>query len=123
MSLAQKLIDDLNAECAERLAAIEAAAGRIEEAETLASTLRHHGIDALTHGFTSHRIGLTVWVQAFPNSPAALRQALADADLRIEVIGRGEHHREIRLQGLDTELTVTAEIAAALQSSEEPAHA
>lgn len=124
-SLAQKMIADVNAETTARLAAIEAAAGRIEEAETLAATLRSYGITtAKAKGFTGST-GVMCWVLVFPDTQAdALRQALADADLRIKRIEPdGNYNADIFLDGLDIAISTSTEIAAALQSTEEPAHA
>lgn len=123
-SLAQKMISDVHAETTAKLAAIEAGAGKIEEAETLAATLRSFGIsNAKARGFAGST-GAWCWVTAYDTQPDALRQALADADLRIARIERdGKPTSDIFLDGLDTPINTWAEIAAALQSSEEPAHA
>lgn len=124
-SLAQKMIDDVNAETTAKLAAIEAGAGKIEEAETLAATLRSFGIaTAKAHGFAGST-GAMCRVLVFPDtSVAALRQALSDADLRIARIAPdGGYNADIFLDGLDTAISTSADIAAALQSAEEPAHA
>lgn len=125
-SLAQKMIDDVNAETTAKLAAIEAGAGKIEEAETLAATLRSFGITtAKANGFTGS-MGVLCWVLVFPDTTsAALRQALADADLRIKRIEPdGELYCNIFLDGLDVAINTWADIAAGvLQSDEELAHA
>lgn len=125
-SLAQQLIGDLTAEYDARLTAIEAASGRIEEVETLASTLRHFGINASAHGFTQSHAGVHIWAQAFPESAAAFHQALAEADLRIETIEAIEsdaNHCNVRLHGLDVDLSVAAGIAAELRTLLGVAHA
>ena len=124
-SLAQKMIDDVNAETTAKLAAIEAGAGKIEEAETLAATLRSFGIaTAKAKGFTGS-MGVLCWVRVFPDTTsAALRQALADADLRISrIVPDGENYCDIFLDGLDIAINTWTDIGVALQSAEEPAHA
>lgn len=89
MSLEQTLIATAERECGARLAAIEQAAGLIAEAETLAATLRHHGIaDAKAVGFSSAWItppsaSVRCWVNTISADAQSLLQALRDADLRI----------------------------------------
>lgn len=124
-SLAQKMIDDVNAETTAKLAAIEAGAGKIEEAETLAATLRSFGIaTAKAHGFAGST-GAMCRVLVFPDtSVAALRQALSDADLRISrIVPDGENYCDIFLDGLDIAINTWTDIGVALQSAEELAHA
>jgi len=121
---ALKMISDVNAETTAKLAAIEAGAGKIEEAETLAATLRSFGIStAKARGFAgSTRVWC--WVTAYDTQPDALRQALSDADLRIARIEHdGKTASDIFLDGLDTPINTWADIGAALQPSQDPAHA
>lgn len=123
--LALKMISDVHAETNAKLAAIEAGAGRIEEAETLAATLRSFGITtAKAQGFAGST-GAMCWVLVFPDTQSsALRQALTDADLRISRIELdGSYNADIHLDGLEATISTSAEIAAALQPTEEPAHA
>lgn len=123
-SLAQKMIDDVNAETTAKLAAIEAGAGKIEEAETLAATLRSFGISAAKARGFAGSTGAWCWVTAYGTQPDALRQALADADLRIARIEHdGKTASDIFLDGLDTPINTLADVGAALQPTQEPAHA
>lgn len=122
--LALKMISDVHAETTAKLAAIEAANSKIEEAETLAATLRSFGIiTAKARGFAGST-GAWCWVTAYGTQPDALRQALADADLRIARIEHdGKTASDIFLDGLDTPINTLADVGAALQPTQEPAHA
>lgn len=109
--LARTLIADAQADCDTRLAAIEAATGLIEEAETLAATLRHHGIDCKAYGYSSPRWfndpeKCVTWVKAhFADGPQILA-ALGAADLRIGSFTPSEHSGIINLCGIATPLHV-----------------
>lgn len=134
-SLAQKMISDVQAETTAKLAAIEASVGKIEEAETLAATLRSFGIaGARALGF-SGSTGVLCWV-TLPHdiTGTALCQALADADLKINRIEPDGPNCDIFFDGLDVAISARGDIAnglittwpgiiTALQSTEEPAHA
>lgn len=118
--LANRLINEAQADLASRLQAIEAHAGLVEEAEALAATLRHHGV-------TSARAG-GVTFAAWLNRPAKcaayvtidqipateLLSVLASAELRIADITPDEISGRLRLDGLDVPLNVPTATAQAL---------
>lgn len=113
MSLAQRMISDVHAEGTAKLAAIEAGTGKIEEAETLAATLRNFGIPgAKASGFTGSA-GVICWVFVpFEVTVDALFQALTDADLSIKCVEvNGHDYCDIHLDGLDTLITGNSDTA------------
>lgn len=120
-ALMQSIIVQLNTEHAASLARIEASAGRFDEAETLAATLRSHGIKAACTGFANPRT-VNAYVQALHNDGAALRQALADADLQIAYIERREEFADVHLRGLECTISIDASAIKAITSTPEPAH-
>ena len=115
--LARRLIDAAQADCASRLAAIEAHAALIEEAETLAATLRSHGIaDATAHGLTCagfwNRPGrLETWVTVSGCDVLALQWALRDACLRVVGVRIGDAAGELQVDGIDCGLAVPTDVA------------
>lgn len=114
MSLEQTLIAEAERECGARLAAIEQAAGLIAEAETLAATLRHHGIaDAKAIGFSNAGTNVTAFVRCWVSIAAADAQsfahALADADLHVAMaVGNAAANDqvELRIEGLTATVLV-----------------
>jgi hypothetical protein len=134
MSLAQQMIDAVNAKATQQLAAIEDHLGQIEEAETLAATLRSYGLSAArAHGFprSGSIPGVITYVAVLHDTTEAITQALADADLRLAhfmATPDGEY-TDIHLAGLDTYLVTDAEVGQELFAqrerinAREPAHA
>lgn len=131
--LARQLIAEAQADLASRLEAIEAATGLIEEAETLAATLRHHGIEARSYGNS-----FAAYWQTLPRCVAGvsigdpdantLRIALQAADLKIHRVDIGQHLGTLHLEGLNAEISLGKELACELQTlllrtHQEPAHA
>lgn len=118
--LARKLIADAQADLASRLQAIEANAGLIEEAETLAATLRHHGIVGARAGGVTFAAWLNrpakcaafVTIDQIPATE--LLSVLASAELRIADITPEEISGKLRLDGLDVPLYVPTATAQAL---------
>jgi len=107
--LMQQMITDVHNEHATRLAHIEAAAGLIEEAETLAATLRSHGVTgARAAGYVTTGKALA-YVHAVDATGDELRQALADAGLRIALIKRHNTFCDISLRGLDCWVAIDAD--------------
>ena len=112
MSLEQTLIAEAERECGARLAAIEEAAGLIAEAETLAATLRHHGIaDAKAIGFSNAGTNVTAFVRCWVSIAAADAQsfahALADADLHVASLMLAANDQvELRIEGLTATVLV-----------------
>ena len=137
--LARRLIAEAQADCASRLGAIEAHAGRIEEAEALAATLRSHGIaEAQAQGMTfaawlDRPARTDTWVTLATTGGEELDIALRDAGLRIAAIS-GElagYSWKVLLEGLETPLHVstpagislqTRRLNAAVALAPEPAH-
>lgn len=116
--LMQRIIDEANANHAAVLESIEASGGLIEEAETLAATLRSHGIhDARATGFTTCK-KVHAYVQAIHATGLALRQALADAGLRVMMFERSDQFCELHLHGLDCRINVDAAAVPALYEQE-----
>lgn len=134
MSLAQQMIDAVNAKATQQLAAIEECMGQIEEAETLAATLRSFGLrNATAAGFPSiGRVARVItYVHVLNDTTEAITQALTDADLRLDhfmATPDGEY-TDIHLAGLDTYLITAAEVGQELFAqrerinAREPAHA
>ncbi len=137
--LARRLIADEHTRHAGALTAIEQAGGLIAEAETIAATLRSHGIkDARANGFVGAGMPSKVYLYVMAGldvSPEALLQALRDADLPIGWLDIGsESFSDIHLHGLDVAICVERDVALAIaatlrkpahrpQPSQEPAHA
>lgn len=134
MSLAQQMIDAVNAKAAQQLAGIEEYMGQIEEAEALAATLRSFGLpDARASGFPRYgnTPGVVTYVMALRSTAEAITQALADADLRLDhfMATPDGGYTDIHLAGLDTYLTIDVEAGQQLYANriraitQEPAHA
>lgn len=130
--LTQSLIQTINTEHAAQLAAVEESLTRIEEAETLAATLRHHGVtEARAFGFavggdgifSQARIHLNVSAAGCP--PDILTQALRAAELRVSHIQHrhSDGHDYLHLVGIDCPICAKAAACAdaAIQLSEVPA--
>lgn len=134
MTLAQQMIDAVNTKATQQLAAIEEHMGQIEEAETLAATLRSFGLpDARAGGFPRYGSmpGVVTYVLALHSTTEAITQALTDADLRLDLFMAtpdGEY-TDIHLAGLDTYLITGAAVGQELFAqrerinTREPAHA
>ena len=134
MSLAQQMIDAVNAKATQQLAAIEEYMGQIEEAEALAATLRSFGLsDARAGGFPRYGSmpGVVTYVMALHSTAEAITQALTDADLRLDhfMATPDGGYTDIHLAGLDTYLTIGVEVGQQLYANriraitQEPAHA
>lgn len=113
--LMQQMIDCEIENHAKALAAIEARAGLIEEAETLAATLRSSGVtSAHATGFVNPPVfsggaaHVHLTVDVLSDSGEAIAQALRDADLRIRIVERhtGGGYCSLHLEGLDTRLDI-----------------
>lgn len=137
--LATRLIAEAQADCASRLEAIEAHAGRIEEAEALAATLRSKGLDVTAYGYSSPAwfkgpAKLITWVSSQSADAEALLIALRDAELVISDITNDNGTAYLHLQGLENRLHISDStrkgVLAALrvslgslaQPAKEPAH-
>lgn len=124
MPLAQQMIDAVNTQATQQLAAIEAHMGQIEEAETLAATLRSFGLpDACAEGFSrsGHISGVVTFVLVLHSTTEAISQALIDADLRLDhfkATPDGDY-TDIHLVGLDTYLLTAAEVGQELFAQRE----
>ena len=134
MPLAQQMIDAVNTKATQQLAAIEEHMGQIEEAETLAATLRSFGLpDARAAGFPRYGLtsGVVTYVLALHSNGEAITQALTDANLQLDYFMAtpdGEY-TDIHLAGLDTYLITAAEVGQELFAlrerinAREPTHA
>lgn len=110
--LARRLIAEALADRRSRMEAIEAYAGLIEEAETLAATLRSKGLEVAAHGYTRAAwfrdpATLTAWVSAHRVEADALLIALRDAELVISDITVESGTAWLCLNGLDTRLQIS----------------
>jgi hypothetical protein len=117
--LASSLIAEAEADLASRLQIIEAHVGLIEEAETLAATLRHQGADAYAHGYTSpayfnRPAKCSIWVTVDVGDADALLTALGAAELRIADIQTEEYQSKLILEGLAVPLSVPPAMGKAL---------
>jgi hypothetical protein len=113
--LATCLIAEVQADCSSRLEAIKAYAGQIEEAESLAATLRSKGLDVVAagHSFAAwiNSPGYVItWVSAHTVDAEALLVALREADLVIGDISAEHGIGYLQLQGLKTRLHVSGAI-------------
>lgn len=133
--LMRSMVAELNTEHAARLAALEAALGRIEEAEELAATLRRHGAGSVhAHGFVLGNgssispVQVFLYVSAFGDGAGRLADVLRAADLKLAYINvdSTSHAGELHLAGIDCHIRIdTAEclgIARVTAELEEPAH-
>lgn len=121
--LMQQMIDREIENHAKALAAIEARAGLIQEAETLAATLRSGGVaSACAMGYVTPPFlsggdaSVHVYVDALADPGEAIAQALRDADLRIRIVEQhpGGGYCSLNLEGLDTRLDIPSKAWPAL---------
>jgi hypothetical protein len=104
--LARRLIAEAEADLASRLQAIEAHTALIEEAETLAATLRHHGIATRCNGSTfAGWVGQPAKCRAWAHidgsvTPDALLTAFGAAELRVAAIEPGDYLGTLRIEGI-----------------------
>lgn len=116
MSLKQKLLDDLEAERTARIAAIEAATARIEEAEALATKLIAAGLPCVALGFSSKRYGSSgalkgcasadVYTDENP-APATILGAILQSGLTIKtIVPYSTRHTGITVRFADSDVTL-----------------
>lgn len=129
------MVEELNTEHVARLAAVEEALGRIEEAEELAATLRRNGAAAArAHGFvlgdgsSISPARAYLYVGAFGDDVGRLAEAIRAADLKLAYIKADSTSPigELHLAGIDchikADIAECLGIARATAEIEEPAH-
>lgn len=113
MDFKQTLINEVQAETAARMNAINAATGRINEAEMLAASLQEAGLDCIVSGFSSSRHGvisahLTLWIYAYRSNPIEqLIAAIRRGEITVSrIVPQASGGAEIYFAGFETPLHV-----------------